>query len=63
MARGDVGDDIEWYLLDTAPMLKVMTICGGGHAIDWAYDSSGRIRSRSRTERAVAIVASASGPI
>jgi hypothetical protein len=39
LARGDVGDDIEWYLLDTAPMLKVMTICGGGHAIDWAYES------------------------
>ncbi len=39
VARGDVGDDIEWYLLDTAPMLKVMTICGGGHAIDWAYES------------------------
>ena len=37
--RGDVGDDIEWYLLDTAPMLKLMTICGGGHAIDWAYES------------------------
>jgi hypothetical protein len=36
--RGDVGDDIEWYLLDTVPMLKVMTICGGGHAIDWAYE-------------------------
>ena len=37
--RGDVGDDIEWYLLDTVPMLKVMTISGGGHAIDWAYDT------------------------
>jgi len=37
--RGDVGDDIEWYLLDTVPMLKLMTICGGGHAIDWAYDT------------------------
>ena len=37
--RGDFGDGTEWYLVDTVPALKVMTLCGGGHAIDWARDA------------------------
>jgi hypothetical protein len=34
LMSGRIGDSIEFYYLDTAPMLKFVLESGSGHAID-----------------------------